>query len=240
MQNKNITSYILFYILFYLQSIHGIDLSVNSTYFPEGFVYAYDMNKAGKKNDLVPKYGWNYYCRNDNCVELKNGSNHPPFIEFPDDNGNLKKYIFETCVYEEPNSFSYCSYNHTDEETSYQLKCYNDSDCFYNKCIGHHCVYSEEESPATHCDTIYKYFAWFERTYINCGKDYEERCEKDSECSSESCSGTEVKTCSSYVREPSEGDSASKYAYSCMLIFIIMGIIGFSLFIFVTVNIVFW
>ncbi|OUM58662.1 hypothetical protein PIROE2DRAFT_15995 [Piromyces sp. E2] len=73
------------------------------------------MNKAGKKNDLVPTYGWNYYCRNDNCIP---------------------KNIFLLLYYYK---------------------------------IPHYIRNSEEESPVTHCDTIYKYFACFERTYIHCG-----------------------------------------------------------------------
>ncbi|OUM57253.1 hypothetical protein PIROE2DRAFT_17817 [Piromyces sp. E2] len=228
MNNKIRVIYIYLYILLYIQSIHSIDISVNSTYFPEGFVYTYDISKARKKKDLVPKYGSNYYCRNDNCIELRKNILHPPFIEFPDENGNLKIYIFETCGYEEPETFWYCSYNHKYNETSYRLKCYNDSDCLYNKCINHHCVYNDE-SPATHCDTIYKYFAMFERSYIHCGKDYEELCENNDECSSESCSGTEVKICSSYVIEPSETSMETKTIQSTLLTLAVLITISISL-----------
>jgi len=53
----------------------------------------------------------------------------------------------------------------------------NDYECLYN-----HCVFNDE-APIIHCDTIYKYFAIFEYSYIHCG----DLCNNDNECSSERC-----------------------------------------------------
>ncbi|OUM65095.1 hypothetical protein PIROE2DRAFT_7985 [Piromyces sp. E2] len=178
MNTKNIMIYIFIYIILYIQSICSLDLTVNTTDIPGYLIYTYDKDKIVNRKRLRAFHGRNYYCRNDNCISFEN------------------------------EAFWYCTYNYTYKETFYYLKCYNDFDCFYNKCIDNYCVYPEE-SPVTHCDTIYKYFSIFEYSYIHCGKDYQEQCNKNSECSSNSCGAdylSDIKTCSLSVKEPSDSD----------------------------------
>ncbi|OUM57678.1 hypothetical protein PIROE2DRAFT_17252 [Piromyces sp. E2] len=206
MNTKNIMTYIFIYIILYIQSIYSLDLTVNTTDIPGYLIHKYDKDKIVNRKGLRAFHGRNYYCRNDNCISFENGNGHPPLIEFPDENGNIKRYILETCGYEEPETFWYCSYRYKYNDTSsYRIKCYNDSDCFYNKCISQRCVYNGDSS-VTHCDTIYKYFSIFEYSYIHCGKDYEEPCNKNSECSSNECGGTDIDICSLSVKEPSDSD----------------------------------
>jgi len=56
-----------------------------------------------------------------------------------------------------------------------------------NTSIGY-CVFNED-SPATHCDTIYNsyFYGYFEQSYVHCGKSYSDNCTIDDECSSEYC-----------------------------------------------------
>ncbi|OUM59826.1 hypothetical protein PIROE2DRAFT_63514, partial [Piromyces sp. E2] len=206
-----------------------LDLTVNTTDIPGHLIYIYDKDKIVSRKGLRAFHGRNYYCRNDNCISFENGNGHPPLIEFPDENGNVKKYILENCVYIKPETFWYCTYNYTYKETFYYLKCYNDSDCFYNKCIDNYCVYPDE-SPVTHCDTIYKYFSIFEYSYIHCGKDYQEQCNKNSECSSNSCGAdylSDIKTCSLSVKEPSDSDVGVRGIQTTFLFVIIIVILIF-------------
>jgi len=62
-----------------------------------------------------------------------------------------------------------------------------------------------------HCDTIYDFFAIFDRSYIQCskrGKGYRDPCNKDNEYSSKSCT---YGSCSSYVVTPSDSDNTKEY-----------------------------
>jgi len=46
------------------------------------------------KTNINPKnYGKNYYCGGNDCCELHNDITYFPFIEIPDENGNIKRYI---------------------------------------------------------------------------------------------------------------------------------------------------
>ncbi|OUM57677.1 hypothetical protein PIROE2DRAFT_64865 [Piromyces sp. E2] len=189
-------------------------------------IHKYDKDKIVNRKGLKAFHGRNYYCRNDNCISFENNDDHPPLIEFPDENGNIKKYILETCAYIKPETFWYCTYNHTYKETFYYLKCYNDSDCFYNKCIDNTCVYNGDSS-VTHCDTIYKYFAIFEYSYIHCGKDYGEQCNESNECSSNICGADyidDIKTCSSFIKEPSDNVQSVRDMQTAFIFVIIIGI----------------
>ena len=104
----------------------------------------------------------------------------------------------------------------TGESVFCSYRCSKDSDCLHNKCmftnqkdlseintslpgsfdkpnnttntsIGY-CVFNED-SPATHCDTIYNsyFYGYFEQSYVHCGKSYSDNCTIDDECSSEYC-----------------------------------------------------
>ncbi|OUM59862.1 hypothetical protein PIROE2DRAFT_14493 [Piromyces sp. E2] len=185
MNTKNMMIYIFIYIFLYIQFIYNLDLTINSTDIPGYLISKYDEDKIISKKRLRAFHGWNYYCRNDNCFSLENGNGHPPLIEFPDENENIKKYIFETCVYINPETFWYYTYTHTYKETFYYLKCYNDSNCFYNNCIDNTCVYNDE-SLVTHY--------------------YQKSCNKNIECSSNACIEDELKICKSSVNEPSDSD----------------------------------
>jgi len=146
--------------------------------------------KTEINNNHATDYERHYYCKNDNCIEIKSFT---PFffIEFLENN-KIKRYILNTCIYDENNNkirnckniYNLSSINDTHHV---DLSCTKDSDYLYNKCINNYCVFSEDSS-VTHCDYVHKGFAMFQRTYFHCGKTYNDVCEYNNECSSASCS----------------------------------------------------
>jgi len=205
MYTKNIYTikYIFIYIIFYIQSIYSRNFTIHSNDIPEQVIYRYSNDTAVSKTNINPRnYGTNYYCRGDDCIKLDN-SNHVPYIEFPDENGNVKLYILESCIYDDKSKelINYINYYDYGDNNVF-VKCTKDSDCLYNKCIDNHCVFNEE-SPIVHCDIIFRYFAIYEKLYVHCGKTYGEKCEKDNECSSKSCHDVDKK-CDSFIETPSD------------------------------------
>lgn len=197
----------ILYMFIYFQTVHSYvrNITINSEYISENYIQEYSKNAVSK--DIISmsnNYGHNYYCRDNNCISFKN-DNPKMYIEFPDENGNIKKYILKTCPYEDiflqnkecpkfrkneiPEGLEYIYYT-----------CNSDSECFFNKCINNYCVFNDK-SPITHCDIIYKYFSIFHISYLHCGKTYGQLCNESNECSSESCCFGE---CSSAVKTPED------------------------------------
>jgi len=58
--------------------------------------------KSEIKDDYVINHERHYYCKNDNCIEIEN---YTPFffIEFLENN-KIKRYIFNSCIYDENNN----------------------------------------------------------------------------------------------------------------------------------------
>jgi len=125
---------------------------------------------------ITNEYYISYYCKNDICV-LTDYNYANDYIEFPDNNGNLIKYISNTC-----------SYNNIETDNCYSINCNNDKDCLSNKCYKSHCMFNNE-TEIIHCDDIYikPTILKSKSSYMHCGKAYGDTCKYDDECSSKQC-----------------------------------------------------
>jgi len=153
----NINIFTFLYIIFYIQLVN-----------------TYELNKVLSKNDVLKitnEYHLNFYCKNDICVSTYHDCRNP-YIEIPNENGNLTKYITDTCQYND------IKLNKCNSE-----KCTSDSECLSNKCINNHCVFNDE-TPIVHCNSIY---TSNESTFMHCGKPYNDNCKFNYECSSMLC-----------------------------------------------------
>ncbi|ORX84832.1 hypothetical protein BCR32DRAFT_242284 [Anaeromyces robustus] len=233
-----IIKYII-YIIIYIQTVYTntYNITINSDNISEEYIYKYNDNAISKGSISSTSYGWNYYCRNGDCIMLENG-NSKPYIEFPDEKGNIKKYIFRSCEYDSKlKNNEYCAkrrtFNYPENITDVYVTCNSDSECFFNKCIDNYCVFNED-SGIEHCDIIYKYFAVFEFSHIHCGKTYMQSCSNDKECSTERCYEDEG-LCSSSVEVPNESTSFGRNmetVFCFAIFFVIFVIISFICFIY--------
>ncbi|ORX49593.1 hypothetical protein BCR36DRAFT_450133 [Piromyces finnis] len=181
-----------FYLILYFQLVYNFDLPENTI-----------LSKNEVLN-ITDNPGIKFYCRSDVCIYI--GSNYRPnFIDFPSENGTLKTYILETCLYENA-ILGYCDTKLNYPNITYSTSCNNHSECFSNKCINNFCVYNDD-NPIIACDSIYIYNPPFSSssTYMNCGKDYKESCINDDECSSLCCN--KFNRCSEYMKGPLDNNS---------------------------------
>ncbi|ORX43935.1 hypothetical protein BCR36DRAFT_373586 [Piromyces finnis] len=219
--------YLITYILAYIPLIYSLNVAINNV--PDNFVLKYKEAIWGED------FNHEYYCRENNCIEIKYNEELNTFIEFPDENNNLKYYITDFFIYDDNLkkflSF-YDGYYSYDNSTYISVKCNNDSDCLYNKCIENHCAYNiyNDVSPVTNCTTIYKVFALFDYSYVHCGRPHNAPCTKDNECASKSCSTYDryrnlgVNTCN-YVSTnnfPSDSTHIKKIVQTCICIIILI------------------
>ena len=177
---------IILYFYFIYNSLEQIyEINNHSLNIPSNILY---NNTIIHKNELQssnghenqPDINVSYFCKNDNCVEVGKRGYNTKYISLPDDNGNIKTYIIYTC---EQSCISQINYN----ETHYiSFKCTNNSDRLYNKCVSNFCTFNNESS-IEYCNNIYKYFSYFEYSYIHCGKAPGNTCNNDNECSSKKC-----------------------------------------------------
>ncbi|OUM64201.1 hypothetical protein PIROE2DRAFT_9109 [Piromyces sp. E2] len=110
----------------------------------------------------------NYYCKDDICSEY---DSYNKTLEFPVQDGNMVKYIVDTCSPSEINSGK-CE----------SEKCTADSQCLSNQCLNNHCVFNEA-TPIVFCEDIYQN----EEMVISCGKPFGDSCANDNDCSSKNC-----------------------------------------------------
>jgi len=227
MYNINIMLYIFICMILYIQSIYSRNITINSIDIPKELIYTYDEKTAISKSALTSKPGWNYYCRKDDCVTISNDYDGiKPYIQLPDENGNVKNYIAYSCTYDDKlkklvdcvNRYKYTSFDYGVEYLS--VLCKNDSECLYNKCIDNHCVFNDE-AQVVHCDTIYNFFALFEYSYIHCGRGYHDPCNKNNECSSKKCMKG---SCSSLLLTPSDSVATGQALETLICIAVIGGI----------------
>jgi len=102
MYNINIMLYLFICIILYIQSIYSRNITVNSIDIPKELIYTYDEKTVISKSVLASKPGWNYYCRKNDCVKISNKYDViKPYIQLPDENGNVKNYIVRSfpCIY---------------------------------------------------------------------------------------------------------------------------------------------
>ncbi|OUM62837.1 hypothetical protein PIROE2DRAFT_10758 [Piromyces sp. E2] len=134
---------------------------------------AYEEGQLLSKDDVLKitdELNIDFYCKNDTC----SFSSHIDLVKFPDENGNIKDYIHNTCNQNMDN----CS----------GTKCTKDTQCLSNKCVDNYCRFNDE-SPIIHCEDIpsYNVFQNSYNSYIHCGKIYRDTCKNDDECSFLTC-----------------------------------------------------
>ena len=186
------------YIIFYIQ-----------------FGNTYEEGRVLSKDEVLKiknEYFLSFFCKNDTCVSTSYDYGDY-IIEIPDGNGNMIKYITETCTYDELKTYNSGCIN----------KCTSDSQCLSNKCSRNCCVFNDE-TPVVHCDDIYTPPLYFKErsSYMYCGKAYKDTCKTDDECSSKKCYGG---NCYMQDKGPSDseyiGDAISRYIIVFIIIIII-------------------
>jgi len=94
----------ILYMFIYFQTVYSYvrNITVNSKNISENYIQEYSNNDIPKDTISMDNtnYRYNYYCRDNNCISFIN-DNSKIYIEFPDENGNIKKYILKTCPYED-------------------------------------------------------------------------------------------------------------------------------------------
>jgi len=239
-------------ILSYIQIIYGYNITINSNNIPSICILNPKINTISKtevmkRNKFSSKQ---YYCKKDSDICVFTAKFYEaPYINFPDENGNIKTYIARSCNYDDDLTKCFDGDEYTTRETNETVfcsyRCTKDSDCLHNKCmftnqkdssqintpsnslykrnnitnssVGY-CVFNSNNSPVIHCDDIFKYYLWgyFERSYVHCGKPYDDNCKTGEECSSESCN----LTCSPNVEEPSDIGIRTRNIVNAIIIFI--------------------
>ena len=122
--------------------------------------------------------GFEFYCKDDKVCSSAIRSGHSnSTVEFPDTNGNMKKYIVDIC---DPQKQSDCDY--------FALKCNSDGDCLSNKCENNYCV-RNDNAKIEKCQDIYRYHTLIFSSTIEmkCGKPDGYPCEKNGDCASDTC-----------------------------------------------------
>jgi len=222
----NIILVIYIYIYFVLIIQYGYNRTINieSNDIPDEFIYRFEVNNSYikgksqnytiqeymKQNSTMQDYRAKCniddpdFCKGDVCVCMYE-SVIKPFIELPDQNNHIRKYILVPYA----NYYKDFMYEYNNNETVYiSLKCSNDYQCFSNKCVDNICTYNEN-SDATRCDRIYTRYNMFSRKkdiggHIHCGRMLHEYCTEDEECSFNSCKNNR---CSDIHYVPTELDS---------------------------------
>lgn len=200
MKNKIILTILI--IIFYIHFTNGKGLSYD------------DIPNYLTKDEVLKlknAYFVAFYCKDNLCAKT-NYEYTDSFVEFPDENGKMKKYITDTCP---RNKFKYGMCN---GKNQFYTNCTTNSDCLSNKCLKNVCVFNDE-NPIVHCDDIY---LGGKKSYMHCGKPYYDTCKTDDECSSEICVDVcsskicddEEKVCNMQYKSPSDSEGAMGIIYS--------------------------
>jgi len=229
---NNIT-YILF-IVYFFQIIYTYNINETILYTYNNittydakeeyiYIYKYSISKERVLNIKNDQFYTSYYCKNDNCISVDN-KYRKPFIEFPDENGNIKLYITTTLSNNTVKSYNnFPAQSILNNNVYISDNCTNDSQCLSNKCIDNCCIFNDKV-PIVHCDNIY---LGYRKSYMYCGKAYLDNCTIDEECSSQICYN---ETCRMQLHGPSDSDTMPTDTfiycyYSSLLIIIILIII---------------
>jgi len=136
--------------------------------------------------NITERYKLSFYCKNNICATTSSYYGDST-VKLPNEYEKITEYIVETCNYDQIisntcKSKTYCSYN---------------SECLSNKCFVNnnnnntntgYCMFNSQ-TPIVHCDSIYKEASLFSdpESYMHCGKAYGDKCNTNTECSSERC-----------------------------------------------------
>jgi len=76
-------------------------LVIANKYYFDTHIDTYDKNKTINKKEvlkIINHFNLSYYCKNNICVRV-NRNNLQPFVEIPDEKGNIKRYISKSYTY---------------------------------------------------------------------------------------------------------------------------------------------
>jgi len=179
-----------------------------------------------------------YLCKDDICTNIDIKNRKLFFVEIPNKNKNIKRYIRKSYNYKSITSRKYRNYsieyvyNCTEEERDSQnfdsceynalisYKCTADSQCLTNKCVDGYCMFNKE-NPTEFCTRIYRHSLFFgSHSFMHCGKATGDICETNEECASLSCS--EYGHCKIPPKGPSDTDGLAEFAQLAFLFCIII------------------
>jgi len=154
------------------------------------YIKVYDKNQILNKSKVLKirnDFFHSYYCKSNICIQVDSKSLPLLFIEIPDEDGNIKRYISKSYRYNDIKSFRYSTIESGNGNNFISYYCISDSQCLTNKCINGACIFNEE-NPSEFCTNIYRYSIFFEgRSYMHCGKEINDICKRNRECASRSC-----------------------------------------------------
>jgi len=208
---ENITDYLIFANKFDLDKCTAV----------------YDKNKTLNKTEVLKiknvEY-LSYYCRNDICVQVKSGKKYG-FVEIPDKNGNIKRYISRSCTYDNLKSANciegkvvYYEKENKLNQIIISFRCISDSQCLTNKCINNICIFNEK-NPYEYCSNIYRFsfILGGGRSYMYCGKEVDDICKNNNDCGTKHC--IDKRICGE-AHQPSESDGLGEIIILMYLFFI--------------------
>jgi len=214
---------ILFFLIYIINimSIYSLEYNITEYYTYDNitdninnyeYIYRYNESQIRSKSEVLEieeqySLGMTFICKNDICTKLDFSYPGKFFIEIPDKNKNIKRYIINSYDYDsiklhkirnyriEP-VYNNCSTEEYDNRNfnsckHYALissKCTSDSQCLPNKCIDGYCMFNKE-NPTEFCTFIYSYSIYSgSHSYMHCGKATGDICETNEECASLICS----------------------------------------------------
>eukprot|EP00833_Pecoramyces_ruminatium_P009501 jgi/Orpsp1_1/1183533/evm.model.c7180000085632.1 len=186
--------YLMFYMVYAYPKI---------TNYKRDTIYKNNILTKSEVLNITDEYNLGFYCRNDTCVQVKNPDIFP-FVNFPDENGNLSNYIIESCTYNNAMLGNCRNFTTNLEGILYSTLCSSNSECFSDKCVNSYCVFNDEL--VSSCDSIYISPSIFteRHSYMHCGRVLNEPCENDDECSSKKCN--ENRVCELYTDGPYDNE----------------------------------
>jgi len=187
-----------------------------------------NLNDFGKYNDTscpeisnghyfyLDRCGVEIYCKDNVCSSAirKDGNNST--VEFPDENGKMKSYIADVCVfnYSSMTSMAY------EIDCSQAPECKSDSDCLSNKCEKNHCVRNDDIKIEKCQDTFHYHTLTFSSSIdMTCGKPDGYSCKSDGDCASSICDNN---VCRFQGRDHTLVGLSSFFTYSIIILIIII------------------
>ena len=192
---KNFILLLSIYFILFLQYGYTRTISIESTDIPDELISRFDNTTSWGKGDKISRIKKGCipdsltYCKDNVCVCV-DSAYIKPFIELPDKNGYIHRYILI------PYAFGYkdviSSYIESKDNKTIHVStdCKTDTQCFSNKCFNNTCTYNENAN-VVRCDPVYE----VQKTLLSesytlnvyCGRMLGEYCTKNTDCSYKSC-----------------------------------------------------
>ncbi|KAL6597579.1 hypothetical protein LY90DRAFT_629380 [Neocallimastix californiae] len=178
----------------FLRNGYTRTININSDEIPDELIYHFNIsNSFIKENSEVPErccdFDFTMFCKDNVCVHLEEKI-IKPFIELPDKNGYVHRYILEPYAHSYGNFI--LEYNESNN---------NDTMFLLNRCDN---IYTKRTIFSN--SILYSYCGRMVGEY--CTEDADcsfKNCQKNKKCSSKNCEGM----CSSIHYEPSDSDTVT-------------------------------